>query len=292
MIVITAPSGNIGSQILTNILDQKAAVRIISRTPSKIPDNVRNRVEVIDGSHHDFDVAMRAFEGADAVFWLMVGDNSAPSADVSYVEFSRPGCQAMKAQGIKRVVGISALGRGWPQDAGHVTATLKLDNMIAETGVAYRALACGSLMENILRQAASIRDHGIFYWPSPADFKAPFVATRDIAAMASRLLLDSTWSGIDSIPMMGPEDISFADMAGTMSEVLGKSVTFQEISMANMKAMMESRGATKGMAQAMVNMLTAKNEGMDKLDAPARASDTPTDFRHWCEQVLKPAVLI
>ncbi len=197
----------------------------------------------------------------------------------------------MKARGVQRVVGISALGRGWPRDAGYVTATLKMDDMIAQTGVSYRALACGSLMENILRQTASIRDRGVFYWPSPGNIKAPAVATRDVAAVAARLLLDASWSGVESIPLMGPEDVSFDDMARIMSETLGKPVSFQEISMDRNKAMMIDRGATEGMAQAMVNMLTAKNEGLDRMVPRTNASETPTGFRQWCELVLTPAVL-
>jgi len=47
----------------------------------------------------------------------------------------------------------------------------------AATGVHFRALACPSLMDNMLRQGALIRDQGVFYWLAPGDFKAPQVAT-------------------------------------------------------------------------------------------------------------------
>ncbi len=290
MIVITAPTGNIGSQVLASILGSGARIRVIARNPSKLPIETRNRVEVFEGSHRAFDVVMRALDGADALFWLVTGDMSAPSADAAYVEFSRSGCQAMRASGVKRVVGISALGRGWKQNAGHVTATLKLDDMIAATGVSYRGLACGSLMENMLRQVPSIRDRGVFYWPSSGDAKNPFVATRDVAALAARSLLDRAWAGVESIPLMGPEDLSFNDMARIMSEVLGKPIVYQETSMDDMRSMLTGRGATEEMAQAMINMLIAKNEGMDHLVARTNAFETPTSFRQWCESVLKPAL--
>jgi hypothetical protein len=61
-------------------------------------------------------------------------------------------------------------------------------------------------------QAALIRDQGAFYWPTRGDLKEPVCATRDIAAVAVRLLLDHSWTGVDSIPMLGPEDLSFKDM--------------------------------------------------------------------------------
>lgn len=292
MIVVTAPTGNIGSQVLANILDSGERIRVIARDPSKLPARVLGRVEVVEGSHSAAAVVAKAFEGADRVFWLVPGDPRAPSAEAAYVDFARPACEAFKTLGVKQVVGISALGRGWTKDAGHVTATLKMDDLIASTGVSYRALACASLMENVLRQIALIRDQGAFYWPTPGHLKEPACATRDVAAVAARLLLDPSWTGVDSIPMLGPEDISFDEMMAIISDVIGKPVQYRLISMDDLKAMMIKRGASEGMAQAMVNMMTAKNEGMDHLmeRTPSSSSDTPTRFRQWCEDILKPAI--
>ena len=291
MIVITAPTGNIGRQVLALLLDSGEPIRVVAPDPSKLPPETRKRVEVIAGSHSEHDVVMKAFKGADRVFWLVPSDPHAESAEAAYVNFARPGAAAMKSCGVKQVVGISVLGRGWPKDAGHVTATLKLDDRIADAGVSYRALACSSLMENLLRQVVPIREQGVFFGPMPGNFKTPFCATRDVAALSAQLLLDRSWSGVDAIPMMGPENLSGNEMAQIMSEVLGKPVRFQETAMEDMRQMMLGRGASAGMAQAMVDMLTAKNEGMDHMVARRHASDAPTGFRSWCEAVLKPAVL-
>jgi hypothetical protein len=95
---------------------------------------------------------------------------------------------------------------------------------------------------------------------------------------------------VDEIPILGPEDLSFNDMAAIMSEVLGKPVRFQETAMDDMRAMMTGRGASEGMVQAMVNMLTAKHEGMDHMVARTPLTSSPTSFRQWCEEVLKLAM--
>ncbi|KAB0676311.1 NAD(P)H-binding protein [Aureimonas leprariae] len=292
MIVVTAPTGDIGRQVLAMLLAGGEPIRVVARDPAKLPAEVRGRIEVVEGSHADGNVCRRAFEGADAVFWLVPGDPAAASAEAAYVDFARPGCDALRESDVKRVVGISALGRGWPGEAGHVTATLRMDDMIAETGVAYRALACASLMENILRQVAPIRDQGTFYWPASPNLRLPHVATRDVAAVAVKLLTDTSWSGVEEVPMLGPDDLSFEAMARTMADVLGKPVAVREMSMEDMRGMMTNRGASAGMAQAMVDMLTAKNEGLDGMVARGEADRerTPTTFRQWCETKLRPAV--
>lgn len=130
----------------------------------------------------------------------------------------------------------------------------------------------------------------MFSYPAPAAFKAPTCATRDIAAVAARLLLDASWTGVSSVPILGPEDLSPGDMVEIMSDVLGKTVRLQEAPAEGIRAMMTARGASDGMAQGMVDMILAKNEGLDLMIPRTPAAGTPTRFRIWCMDVLKPAV--
>jgi uncharacterized protein YbjT (DUF2867 family) len=291
MIVLTAPTGLIGHQVLNAVLDKGEPIRVIVRDPSKLPADVLERVEVVRGSHGDAAVVNKAFAGADAVFWLVPPDPRAGSVMAAYVDFSRPACEAFRSQKVKRVVGISALGRGVDKKAGHTTASLAMDDLIAGTGVAYRALTMPSFKDNLLHQVGAIKAQGMFFSPVSGDLKAPTCATRDTAAVAAKLLLDHSWSGNASVPVMGPEDLSFNDMAKIMSEVLGKPVGFRQIPEQAFKSQMTQFGMSDAMAQAMLDMQVAKNEGLDNAEPRTAGSTTPTSFRQWCREVLKPAVL-
>lgn len=227
MIVITAPTGNIGHQVLGNVLAGDQLIRVIARDPAKLPANVRDRVEIIPGSHGDPQVVARAFDGADALFWLLPTDRRAASPDAAYAGFTRPAAEAIRALGVKRVVDVSSLGRntGYADRAGLVTASLAMDDLIAGTGVAFRALAMPGFMDNLLRQVPLIKEQGTFCDTLPPGHALPTVATRDIAAVAARLLLDGTWTGQQEVPLLGPEDLSPIDMAAIVSEVLGTPST-------------------------------------------------------------------
>jgi hypothetical protein len=83
------------------------------------------------------------------------------------------------------VVGISALGRGVAHNAGFVTASLEMDDLVAGAGVKYRALTMPSFMDNLLRQADPIKNRGVFFSPIDGDRKMPSCATADIADAAS-----------------------------------------------------------------------------------------------------------
>jgi uncharacterized protein YbjT (DUF2867 family) len=292
VIVVTAPTGRIGRQVLEILLDSSEALRLIARDASRLPAGARERVEVVEGSHGDRDVVDDAFAGADAVFWLTPPDPRAKSVEVAFVDFTRPAAEAFQRHSVKRVVGITALGRGtpWAARAGYVTGSLAMDDLIASTGVSYRALTNPSFMDNILRQAEAIKNQGMFFSPISGDRKLPAVATHDIAAAATRLLLDGSWSGVQEVPLLGPEDLSFNDMAEIMSDMLGKAVRFKQIPLKTYKARFVELGMSEAMAQGMRDMATAKNQGLDNAVKRTPENSTRTSFRQWCEEVLKPAV--
>lgn len=294
-IVVTAPTGDIGTQVVENLLASgtSAQLRLIVRDPSRLPAELRERVEVVQGSHSDAAVVGRAFEGADAMFWLCPPDPRAQSVMEAYVDFTRPASEAIRRHGVRRVVGISALGRGTPMaaSAGLVTASLVMDDLLAGTGAGYRALTMPSFMDNLLRQVAPIRNQGAFFLPISGDRRMPSCATRDIAAVASRLLLDTSWSGQGDLAVLGPEDLSFNDMARIMSEVLDRPIRYQQVSFEAYRSGFVQRGMSEAMAHGMTDMARAKDEGLDNSVRRTAENTTPTGFRQWCREVLRPAML-
>ncbi len=292
MIVVTTPTGQIGRQVLGNLLESGVQLRVIARDPSQLPAEVRENLDIVEGSHGDATVVDKAFAGADAVFWVTPADPRAPSVDAAFAGFTRPAAEAFHRHGVGRVVGVSMLGRGtpWAAQAGFVTGSLAMDDLIAASGVAYRALANPYFMEDTLRQAESIKNQGVFFYPIAGDRKLPTVATRDIAAAASRLLRDARWSGVGEVPLLGPEDLSYDDMAEIMSQELGKDVRFQQITFEAYKDRFIRLGMSDAMAQGYTDMAWAKNEGLDNGVQRTPQNSTPTSFRQWCEEVLKPAV--
>ncbi|MDQ0376856.1 NmrA family NAD(P)-binding protein [Amycolatopsis thermophila] len=291
MIVVTTPTGHIGRQVLDHVLAAGRPVRVVVRDPAGLPAEVRDRVEVVPGSHGDPDVVARAFDGADAVFWLVPADRRAAGPVEAYREFSRPAVEALTGQ---RVVGITALGRGTPLagHAGHVTGSLAMDDLIAGTGVPFRALAAATFMDNVLRQVRGIKERGMLFDAVSPDHVQPMVARRDIAAVAARLLLDDTWTGQEEVPLLGPENLSGNDVTAIMSDVLGFPVRYGQVPGAAFKEQLIGAGLSEAMAQSMLDMAIAKDKGLDDgvTRAPRHAIDTPTTFRRWCEDVLKPAV--
>jgi putative NADH-flavin reductase len=92
MIVITTPTGDIGHRVLQHVLQGSEPVRVIARDPSRIPQEIRQRVEVTPGSHGDAATIEKALTGADALFWLIPPEPfmNMNSVDEAYANFTRP----------------------------------------------------------------------------------------------------------------------------------------------------------------------------------------------------------
>ncbi|MFF4504273.1 NAD(P)H-binding protein [Streptomyces sp. NPDC001401] len=288
MLVITTPTGQIGRQVVDGLLDGDEPIRVIVRDPSRLPAHVRERVEVVQGSHRDLDVVMEAFSGADAVFWVVPPDPRAESVEGYYVDYTQAACQAISARGVKRVVAVSTMGSGIEKNAGHLSATVAKDRMIEDTGVGYRALQPPAFMENLLWQVEAIKNQGVFFWPQPADRVLASVATRDIAAKAAELLLDDSWGGQGGVPVVSADALTPDGMAQVVSEVLERPVLYRQVGLEAYRATALQHGASEGWAQGLIDMAVAQNAGA--YDEQHRTSQpTPTGFRQWCEEVLRPA---
>lgn len=289
MIVITAPTGQIGSKLVPLLLEQHEQVRLIVRDPDKIPAGVRDRVEVVVGSHRDREVLDKALDGADALFWLMPASPTASSPYEAYVTASIPGADAVVRHAVPRVVIISALGRGSQIYAGHVSASHAMEDLFRSTGAHVRALALPTFMDNILRQVASIKN-GVVSGTVPADFRMPWIATKDIAGVAAEYLLDRSWTGQDTVEVLGGEDLSYQDIAGILSEVLGTPVRFEAGDRAALQQFLVGRGVSEAMAQSMIDMDIAGERGINNGIPRTAANTTPTTFRAFAEEAVKPAV--
>lgn len=289
MIVVTAPTGNIGRHVLAHLIQAGAPVRVIVRDPAKLAPDVAAAVEVVQGSHGDAAVVDRAFQGASALFWLAPGEPF-KTPEEAYAGFTRPAAEAVRRHGVARVVSITALGRGtaWENDAGMVTASIRMDDLLMSTGAAFRGLAMPSFMDNTLHNLATIREQGMMFTAYAPDLKAPKTAARDMGAAAARLLADASWTGQEEVPLLGPEDLSMDDMAAIVSDVLGREVRYRQVPYDAFKQQAVGRGMAEPFADGLIAMFKAKDAGMDNVAKREDGGHAPTTFRQWCEEELKP----
>lgn len=290
MIVITTPTGGIGSQVLQNVLTSGEEVRVIVRDAKKIPELLREKIEIVEGSIEDAEVLNRAFSGADAVFWIVPPRDAAPDLYEHYMELNKLAANTAKKNGVKNLVWISTAGTDLGTTSGHLSAAKEADKPLIDTGISARILDPVTFMDNLIYAIDSLRKEGSFSWTINPDNVFNNVATRDIAAAASHFLINQDWSGQKHIPLFGPDDLTPNEMSEIMSDVLGKKIRYKQINDESYKSLMMQYGSSDSVAQGLVDMAKAQNQGV-YLEQGKIVSRTSTDFRTWCEEVLKPAFI-
>ncbi len=289
MLVVTTPTGHIGSELVKRLVAEGEAVRVVARTPARLAPELRNKVEIVEGLSDDETVLSGALAGASALFHCVPPNFAVGDVDAYYLGFTHPAIAAMRRQGVNHVVTVSALGRGAKMPAGLVSAALRKDAAFEDAGLHVRALWCPGFMENVLTSLPSLRAQGAFFGPSRPDLKRPFVATKDIAAVAARLLRDREWSGPGGVAVLGPEHLSLDEMAAIMSDVLERPIRYQQVPADRYKAQLIAHGANPAFAESLVEMHEAKDHGLDETVPRSPENSTPTTFLSWCTEVLRPA---
>jgi uncharacterized protein YbjT (DUF2867 family) len=110
------------------------------------------------------------------------------------------------------------------------------------------------------------------------------------AAVAVSLLRDRTWTGQDTVDLLGGEDLSRDDMARTLTEVLGAPIRAQAAAPDAVKGTLLGYGFSEAVAQAMVDMAAAKERGLDHSVQRTSENTTSTGFRAFAEEELHPAI--
>ena len=289
MIVITTPTGQVGQHVLSGILAANRRPRVIVRDASRLSDAVRQDVDIVEGSHGDPSALDAALAGASALFWVVPPLFTAPDVEGHYLDYARVAADCIRSQSVSRLVAVSTLGYGVIPNAGHLTAALKMDRILADSGVAYRSLANPFFMENILGQLSRILTGGVFSLPSDADRLLPLVAAGDIGNAAARLLIDDTWVGQERQPVIGPDRLTPRQMATVIGAALGREVRFEQTPLASYQQMLLEAGASESTAQGITDMAAAQNQGFYDEEWRAAGCTAPTGLREWCDTVLRRA---
>jgi len=288
MIVVTTPTGQIGRRLVHRLRTGGSKVKVVVRNAGRLDDDVREQVDVVEGSHDDPAVLDAALPGAEALFWLVPPNPAAASAEAHYLAFARAGREAVRRHAVGHVVAVSSAGHGWPRPAGVLSAAFAMDAELRKSGAAYRAVSPPFYLENLLGQLPAIRERGVFTLTCAADQPLATIATRDVADTAAGLLADLSWTGQAEVPVFGPDRLTPDGMAEVLSEELGRTVRYDRVAVADFAAMRRSQGASERVVADAAEMFAAQDEGIYDRDW-ASATITATSFRTWCREVLRPA---
>ena len=221
-VLVTGGTGRVGSAVVGLLVDAGVPVRVLTRRPEEAAALLPANVEVVTGDltvPESLDAALR---GVAAVFLVWTAPPSTAPAVVEHL-----------AAHARRVVFLSS-----PHQTPHpffqqpnpmAALHADIERLIADAGIESTIIRPGMFASNVLLWwAAAIRADGVVRWPYAAAETAP-VDDRDVAAVAARTLYQDEYAGGDYV-LTGPESLSQADQVRIIGDVIGRRVTFEELS--------------------------------------------------------------
>jgi uncharacterized protein YbjT (DUF2867 family) len=217
MILVVGGRSKIGAALIGELLARGEAVRMLVR-PGEAKAAPPDGVETVTGDLADTDSLRAAVAGADRVF-LLCGPAE------NEVELNRNAIDVAAAAGVRLLVRSSILGSDTDSAATFVRNHGASDAYLRASGVPNAIVRPNMFMQNVPQNTIpTIGEDGVFY-ANAGDARLSMVDTRDVAAVAATLLTEPGHEG-EAHDVTGPEALSYEDVAGKLSDALGRQVTY------------------------------------------------------------------
>jgi nucleoside-diphosphate-sugar epimerase len=121
IVLVTGGTGFIGRHLIRKLLERNASVRIVTRDPSRLPEEWRGLVEVVVGNLVETRIQSDATKGVGLVYNLAAEIRDPPSMRAINVEAVQGLMEHAVQAGVKRVVHLSSVGVIGAKGTGVVT---------------------------------------------------------------------------------------------------------------------------------------------------------------------------
>ncbi|MDR5664402.1 SDR family oxidoreductase [Burkholderia cenocepacia] len=219
-ILVTGATGRIGRQLVRQLVDRGADVRVLVRDPAKA--DFPAAVTVAQGDMLDVDALRAAFSGVRTLFLLngVAGD-----------EFTQAliALNLAREAGIERVVYLSVLHADRFVNVPHFAVKSGAERMIEQMGFSATILRPAYFMDNDATVKDVIVGHGVY--PMPIGGKGiAMIDARDIAEVAAlELIRHHDAPGklpVETLNLVGPDTLTGPQLASIWSDTLGRPVAY------------------------------------------------------------------
>ena len=272
--LVTGATGNVGSELVEQLLASGQRVRVFVRDPRKVAQ-WRDRVEIATGDFEDSPSFARAVAGCDAVFLV----NGGPDLK-TFQQLIDAGQTAR----LLRLVFLSSLLASMPGfQIGKIHQ--EKEDAIRQAGMRGYFLRAGGFMSNALQWTGSIKTDGVVYNPMAAGKSAP-IAPEDVAAVAAKLMVSPNGTE-ETLELTGEELLSVPEQVEILANALGKPIRCVEVPAEAAIEGMKRNGLPPQLAAAVGESIAAAREGRveHRTDEVRRITGrAPMSFAQWAEK--------
>ena len=221
MILITGATGSNGTELTELLASRGVPVRAMVRskdTAGRIAGLAG--VDLAVGNFDDPASLERALQGVERAFLLTNSTERAEAQQRAFVD-------AARRTGLRHLVKLSQFAADENSPVRFLRYHAAVERAIRESGMAYTFLRPNLFMQGLLGFSKSIKSDGKFF-AAIDDAKVSAVDVRDNAAVAAAALTEPGHEG-RTYTLTGPEALTHAEMAGAISDAVGRPVAFVSV---------------------------------------------------------------
>jgi uncharacterized protein YbjT (DUF2867 family) len=233
-ILLTGATGNVGSQLAKKLNAWQIPFRALVRNHNK-NELLKSLpyAEIVTGDLADEASLATALQGIEKAFLLTDSSTQAEQLQLNFVN-------AAHKSGVQHIVKLSQLAADEHSPVRFLRYHAFIENRIKDLGLTYTFLRPNLYMQGFLAFKDPIKYDGKFY-ASVAQARISAVDTRDIASVAAHALTEPGHEN-KIYNITGEESITHYQMAAAFSTVLGKQVTFIDVTPDQMEDAVRAAG--------------------------------------------------
>jgi uncharacterized protein YbjT (DUF2867 family) len=135
-----------------------------------------------------------------------------------------------------------------------------IEQRLRGSGIKWVILRPGLFMQNVLAQAASIKNDSKLVMPYPKDFPLALTDVRDTGAVGARVLIDPAPHSGKTYEFAGATT-TYGDFAEVFSQVLGRKITYVGVTVEQNEQAMRARNMPDWLVAHLVTIAKLGNAG-------------------------------
>jgi uncharacterized protein YbjT (DUF2867 family) len=259
MILITT-AGKVGAEAARLLAQRGEPVRVLVRDPEKATALAQAGADVAVG---DLDVPATVDAAMRGVSAVVLVSPAIPAQELNVVA-------SAAAAGVGHVVKITSKASA-DSPIGRRRNQTEIENGLIASGLGYTLLRNNAYMQNFLMMAPGIAATSSFS-TATGDGRVGHIDARDVAAVAAEIAASPAPHAGRTYWPTGPEVLTGAEVAGVLSKVLGRPITFHPITFEEQREAMIKAGLPDSVAEDNARAVTLMADG----DCDYLTEDVPT----------------
>jgi uncharacterized protein YbjT (DUF2867 family) len=236
-LILVTTAGKVGSEAVRLLRERDVPVRVLVRDPAKAAALAEAGAEIAKG---DLDVPAAIDDAMTGVSAVVLVSPAVPAQELNVVaSAARAGTGHVVKATSKASADSPIARRRWQAE---------IEAGLAASGIPHTLLRSNAYMQNVLALAPAIAKTSSF-GSAAGKGRSGLVDARDVAAVAAEIAASPAAHAGQTYWLAGPGLISNYDVAAVLSKLLGRTITYRELTIEENTETMIRAGVPEQIAQ-------------------------------------------